>query len=334
VTRAYGRGFPDQIKQAVEMNAKKAEALKGTTTAARLINSEQSPDLLAICVYDMKPVHLLSMVAESVEWMAKQRKVYDRMSLKMRMMSFMRLNVIDDYNNNMNNVDIADQLRGHHRPDHWMRHKKWWWAIFIWGIGVARVNAYKIYAAMWDEEKKKGRMDLPAKWTAGEFIEQLVYDMMFPNQTLLHRRMLQRDEDLDESSIEGRSLSSFGSSTGLQPEDDREWDFSCKQGINEFLKENRGKNITSGNMKGTYHSRRNDGKFHGLVKSLSQMQCQYCYYKWKHEYDPTEQRTYRWMERNRTDTVRCLRCNVNLCPNCWNEWHGIDMRDTNGLLGR
>ena len=103
----------------------------------------------------------------------------------------------------------------------------------MWGIGVARVNTYKIYEAMWDEERAKGRMDLPAKWTAGEFIEQLVYDMMFPNQTLLHRRMLQRDEDLDESSIEGRSLSLFGSS-GLQPKDDREWDFSCKKGINDF----------------------------------------------------------------------------------------------------
>ena len=76
VMHPHGRGITDQIKQAVKMNAKKAEALKGTTTAARLINSTDSPDLLAICVYDNKPVHLLSMVAESVEWMAKQRKVY------------------------------------------------------------------------------------------------------------------------------------------------------------------------------------------------------------------------------------------------------------------
>ena len=204
----------------------------------------------------------------------------------------------------------------------------------MWGIGVARVNAYKIYAAMWEEEKKKGRTDLPAKWTAGEFIEQLAYDMMFPEQTLLHRRMLERDEELDESSIEGRSLSSFGSNAGLQPEDDREWDFSCKQGIDEFLKEDPGRKLTPQNMKGTYHSRRIDGKFHGMVKAFPTMRCQYCYYIWKNEYDPSEQELYLFMQRNRTDTVRCLRCNVNLCTNCWNEWHGIDMRDTNGLLGR
>ncbi len=62
----------------------------------------------------MKPVHLLSMVAESVEWMLKQRKVYDRESHSMSMMRYIHLNVIDDYNNNMNNIDIANQLQGHH----------------------------------------------------------------------------------------------------------------------------------------------------------------------------------------------------------------------------
>ena len=71
----------------------------------------------------------------------KKRKVYDRMSNSMKMVGYLRLNVIDDYNNNMNNVDIApDQLRGQYRPDFWMRHKKWWWAVFIWGLGVAGEN--------------------------------------------------------------------------------------------------------------------------------------------------------------------------------------------------
>jgi hypothetical protein len=81
------------------------------------------------------------MVSQSVEWLMKKRKVYDRMSNSMKMVGYLRLNVIDDYNNNMNNVDIApDQLRGQYRPDFWMRHKKWWWAVFIWGLGVAGEN--------------------------------------------------------------------------------------------------------------------------------------------------------------------------------------------------
>ena len=64
-------------------------------------------------------------------------------------------------------------------------------------------------------------MDLPAKWGAGEFIEQLAYDMMFPAQTLVHRQLPQHEEELNDSSIKGRSLSLFGS-LDLQPEDERE----------------------------------------------------------------------------------------------------------------
>jgi hypothetical protein len=84
VVRATGRGFPDGIKQSIELNPRKAEALKGTTTAARLINSQDSPDLLPVCVYDNKPVHLLTMASESVEWIAKTRKVYHRESGQMK----------------------------------------------------------------------------------------------------------------------------------------------------------------------------------------------------------------------------------------------------------
>ena len=33
---------------------------------------------------------------------------------------FCRLNIVDDYNMNMNNLDIANHLRGNYRFDHFM----------------------------------------------------------------------------------------------------------------------------------------------------------------------------------------------------------------------
>ena len=67
-----GRGIPDGIKQPIEFNAKKQRRIKGTPTAAWLVNSKDSPNLLAVCVYDNKPVHVLSMVSESIEWIVKK----------------------------------------------------------------------------------------------------------------------------------------------------------------------------------------------------------------------------------------------------------------------
>ena len=159
------------------------------------------------------------MVAKSVEWVLKKKKVYHRATNSMQMMGHLRLNVIDDYNGHMNQTDIADQLRGQYRPDVWMRHRKWWWSIFIWGLGVAATNGYRIYVEMWQEEKKKRTtVDLPPKWTHAEFLEQLVYDLIFPHQTILHRESL-RNKNGDDSF---QFLSSFGSSSFQEEEDNRE----------------------------------------------------------------------------------------------------------------
>jgi hypothetical protein len=70
------------------------------------------------------------MVGESVEWIVKKRKVFQQESIQMKMMGYLRLDVIDNYNQNIDQTDIADQLRGQYRPDCWIQHKKWWWAIF------------------------------------------------------------------------------------------------------------------------------------------------------------------------------------------------------------
>jgi hypothetical protein len=73
-------------------------------------------------------------------------------------LSFLRPEVTGMYNNGMNNVDIADQLRGTYRLDRWMRKRKWWWSIWMWGLQVLLVNAFVLYRTahhlIWKTEKK------------------------------------------------------------------------------------------------------------------------------------------------------------------------------------
>ena len=58
---------------------------------------------------------------------------------------YFRPNFIDEYNNGMNNVDQADQLRLVYRYDRWMRKRKWWWAMAFWGLETLMINAYVTY---------------------------------------------------------------------------------------------------------------------------------------------------------------------------------------------
>ena len=114
----------------------------------------------------------------------------------------------------MNLTDIADQLRGSYRPDRWTRQRKWWWDFFIWGVGVAAVNAFKMYYLMYEEEKeKRGEqrstlgVGMPKNWTHLEFMVELVYDLIFPGRTCAHLRMV---GEFDDRSISlTRTLSSF-----------------------------------------------------------------------------------------------------------------------------
>ena len=172
--------------------------------------------------------------------MIKKRKVWSAVHREIREIGYLLTNFIDNYNNHMNGADIADQLRNQYRPDHWMRNRKWWWSFFIWGIGVASVNAYKMYDSMYEMEKaeraKRRRQNgskggMPKKWTHLEFMTELVYDLIFPGQTATH---LSAIGELDDRSIDStKSLSSFASVDASQLEEDV--DLDCSNGRDKYL---------------------------------------------------------------------------------------------------
>jgi hypothetical protein len=318
VARTSGRGVPLSIIQREEKNKDRAEKLRGTTMAARLSHSTECPDLLAVSTYDTKPVHILSMTAESVEWDVKERKVWSAAIQKKAMLKYLRLNVIEEYNNHMNSTDIADQLRGNYRPDRWMRQRKWWWAFFIWSIGVSGVNAYKIYTVMYDEEVAKKTPGLPKKWTHAQFLEELVYDFIFPNRSV---------NDTDGESTHATSVRSF-SSFGQGPGDDDNgvYDLTSSWGRKTYLEEVPTMRITRKAIEEGHFRHRLDGMRHNWICCMKDSHCQWCYYKWVNKYDKHERMGMTdALKQNRQRIMRCLVCHVNLCPLCEPEFHGADL---------
>jgi hypothetical protein len=76
VCRKGGRGFPEAVLQE-EVKARADQIRqRGTVKAAVLEGDDTCPNLVAVSVYDTKPVHFLSMSCDSIEWITKERKVF------------------------------------------------------------------------------------------------------------------------------------------------------------------------------------------------------------------------------------------------------------------
>ena len=63
-------------------------------------------------------------------------------------LQFLRMCYINDYNHQMGDVDVADQLRKKYWFGHWLRRRKWQWYILLWAVCVILVNAYIVYRIM------------------------------------------------------------------------------------------------------------------------------------------------------------------------------------------
>ena len=89
IARTNGQGIPPSIIQKEVKTINRAEQLNGTTMAAKLLHYAACPDLLAVSVYDTKPVHILSNVAKCVKWIVKEREVWSDRIQKKAMMKYL-----------------------------------------------------------------------------------------------------------------------------------------------------------------------------------------------------------------------------------------------------
>ena len=121
VTRKSGRGLPSTIIQQELQNKAKKEKVRGTVLPDELVGDSKCPSLIAVYVYDTKPINFLSMKADSIKWEYKSIPVYDISIGQMSTMKFLRLNVNNYYNYGMGGADIADQIRRSYCFYHWLR---------------------------------------------------------------------------------------------------------------------------------------------------------------------------------------------------------------------
>ena len=74
VTRNSGRGLPASIMQEELHNRKEQEKVRGTVIAAELVGDSKRPSLIAVSVYDTKPVNFLSMSVEKSNGQRRKEK--------------------------------------------------------------------------------------------------------------------------------------------------------------------------------------------------------------------------------------------------------------------
>jgi len=136
------RGVPACVKQTLPKGKKAMEEARGRTKVAVLRGDTKSKDLVVGSCIDQKEFFILSMTAEFIDWVVKSKEIYSDASSKTVVHKFLRWSLSDNYNNEMNDNDIADQLRLVYRVMRFMRNTKWWWCEFLFVWEVSLVNAY------------------------------------------------------------------------------------------------------------------------------------------------------------------------------------------------
>ena len=155
VVRQGGRGVPQMVKQIEHTRKEEMIAAQGKLIVAVLEGDDDCKGLVVTSLYDQKPFYMMSMCCESVKWIKLFCKVYDNSLGRTVNVPFYRLNIVDSYNNQMGEVDVADQLRLQYKFDHWMRKRKWWWSMWMWCFQMLLTNSYRLYCMFMKQHRCK-----------------------------------------------------------------------------------------------------------------------------------------------------------------------------------
>jgi hypothetical protein len=125
-----------------EKKGKAAKAARGTVKVAVLRGNILSSDLVVASCYDQKPFYMILHSCESVTWVSVTMKVWSSTLKKTVDFNFLCWNLSNNYNYEMNDNNITNQLRLIYQFMWFQRNIKWWWALFLWGCEVSMVNSF------------------------------------------------------------------------------------------------------------------------------------------------------------------------------------------------
>ena len=98
------------MQQQETQNKEEALAVKGTVKVAVSQNDPNIKDLVAISYYYSKLFCFLTTIFKNVMWTTKEKMIFNPVSSQMYPMKFLRPNFADEYNQDMDHVDITDHL--------------------------------------------------------------------------------------------------------------------------------------------------------------------------------------------------------------------------------
>ena len=298
VTRPSLRGIPPIVKQEEVKRKEDLEKVRHTVKAAVLKGDSVIQNLVAVSLYDTKPVYFLSSACEGIKWITKARKVYDQRKQSTFKMDFHRLNIVDFYNLNMGSVDQADQLRNHYRIEtFWHRNRKWWWSLWWWGFQVLLTNSYILY------KNYHSMVDSKEALTHYEYIKKIA--LAWINKEL-HWPQKHRKKRSSEDSLTSSSTTTTRAKKRLLEvsfEDDTSTNSKAPRITDKALDP----------VAGALMNRLNTLYSHfPLEVNVSRPRCQL--HRWA-----------RGREKGKKEVmgtlVRCSHCNVTLCVKCFSVFH-------------